>query len=109
MISPFLHKILDKDTQLRYRQQAKSYYSKLVPITATAHLLFAIGIEVLQRTKSIHPPWVHNATSAVNWVSVLLLILLSVLVRKFYYSCLFVGPLLTLVSCYYFITVDYDA
>jgi len=67
----------------------------------------SIAIEVMMRLNFFNAPMLDNITSAVNWSIATLMIVLSILVRKYYYACVVVGPLLTTYIFYYFCIVDF--
>lgn len=80
----------------------------MTPISAVVILSVAIAIEIMQRMNLVSSSLLTNTTSVVNWISLLIIIVLSILVRKFYFSCMIVGPFLTLFCFYYFCVVDFD-
>lgn len=67
----------------------------------------AVTIEVLIRASLVKAPMLENVTSVVNWAFVILMVVLSVLVRKFYHASIVVSPLLTIYCFYYFCIVDF--
>ena len=108
MISKFFVQIEDEDTFIKYQEDIKAYYSKIVPIAASGVIMLSIAIEVLNRLSFIQSPLLSNVTSAVNWCCSALMILMSFLVWKYYYTCILVGPMLTVYAFYYFCVVEFS-
>lgn len=53
MISKFFVQIEDEDTFIKYQEDIKAYYSKIVPIAASGVIMLSIAIEVLNRLSFI--------------------------------------------------------
>ena len=80
----------------------------MTPIATAMVLTLSITVEVMMRTSLVHAPMLTNVTSGVNWAFVILMVVLSVLVRKFYHASIVVSPLLTTYCFYYFCIVDFS-
>jgi hypothetical protein len=80
----------------------------MTPIATFLVFLLSITVEVLQRSSLVYAPMLTNVTTGVNWLIVILMVVLSVLVRKFYHACIVVSPLLATYCFYYFCIVDFS-
>jgi hypothetical protein len=79
----------------------------MTPIATAMVIGLSIAVEVMMRLNFVYAPMLENTTSAVNWSIATLMLILSILVRKYYYACIVVGPLLTAYIFYYFCIVDF--
>jgi hypothetical protein len=90
----------------QYNRDRQDFYKRATPIIAALILILAIVLEVLYR--ALKYGQLAAATSVINWISFAIFIGLTFAVRRWVFSSWLICPLLTLLSYYYFIFVDYQ-
>jgi len=108
MLTRVLLKYTDDELHRRFLQSRQDFYRKALPLITVLVFALAIALEVINRGLHKGTEALAAATSAVNWLSFIIFLALSFLIRRWAWPAKAVCPLLTIIVYYYFAFVDYQ-
>jgi hypothetical protein len=106
MLSKVLLNFNDADLSAIYKREKTDFFKKSLPIVSSMLGLLAGALEVMYRGAGLGE--LPKFISIVNWVSLILMGVISVLHSRWKWLHLFVCPLLTVITFCYISFVDYD-
>jgi len=106
MLSKVLLRFNDSDLHAIYKREKTEFFQKSLPIVSSMLGLLSGALEVMYRYAGLGD--LPTFISMVNWVSLILLMVISILHSRLNFLHVLVCPLLTVITYLYISFVDYD-